>query len=72
MTEDTVNNAPSIMAIDLFNGTSSTIIDCALNDSPATRMTDSVASFTAEAAVAESSTQSVIISEIETERSTHL
>uniref|UniRef100_A0A2H1VWF9 SFRICE_015897 n=1 Tax=Spodoptera frugiperda TaxID=7108 RepID=A0A2H1VWF9_SPOFR len=57
MTEDTVNDAPSTT-------------DCALNDSPATRMTDPVASVTAEAAVAESSTQSVIISEIETERST--
>ncbi|KAJ8728552.1 hypothetical protein PYW07_006248 [Mythimna separata] len=71
MTEDTENYAPSIMAIDLFNGTSTTISDCALNDSPAKRMTnDPVASVTAEVAVAESSTQSVIISEIETERST--
>lgn len=75
MNEGPVHDAPSTMAKDPFHGTSSTMTDCALKDSSATvMMTDPVlleiASVTAKEAVDECSTQSVIILEIEAERST--
>ncbi|CAH0720660.1 unnamed protein product, partial [Brenthis ino] len=74
-TEGPVNDAPSTMIKDLFNGTSTTMTDWAFNDSPATAITTDpflleITSVIVKYAVVESSTQSVIIVEIETKRST--